>query len=69
MFIAVVNWDKCTGCGDCVTACPVQCFEVSDGKCWAMRATYCIDCGNCPEICPEDAIGIAVGWGGQASRR
>ena len=64
MFIAVVNWDKCTGCGDCVDACPVKCFEISDGKCWAIRAAECIDCGNCPDICPDDAIGIAVGWGG-----
>ena len=64
MFIAVVNYDKCTGCGDCVKACPIQCFEVSDGKCWAQKAAECIDCGNCPEICPEDALAVAVGWGG-----
>ena len=23
MFVALVNWDRCTGCGDCVSACPV----------------------------------------------
>ncbi|MBI4681652.1 MAG: 4Fe-4S binding protein [Nitrospirae bacterium] len=64
MYIAVVNWDKCTGCGDCVTACPIKCFEMSDGKCLPHRAAECIDCGNCPEICPSDAIAIAIGWGG-----
>ena len=64
MFIAVVNYDKCTGCGDCVNACPIKCFEVSEGKCWAERAAECIDCGNCPDICPEGALAVAVGWGG-----
>jgi NAD-dependent dihydropyrimidine dehydrogenase PreA subunit len=37
---------------------------MSDGKCLPQRAADCIDCGNCPDICPDDAIGIAVGWGG-----
>ncbi|GBE03826.1 hypothetical protein BMS3Abin09_00749 [bacterium BMS3Abin09] len=39
-------------------------FEVSDGKCWALKAADCIDCGNCPGICPENALAVAVGWGG-----
>ncbi len=69
MFIAVVNMEKCTGCGDCIDACPSKCFEMSEGKCVPYQAIDCVDCGNCPEICPADAIGIAVGWGGKASRR
>jgi ferredoxin len=64
VYIAVVNLDKCNGCGECVNACPSKCFEVSEGKCWAQQATDCIDCGNCPEICPEGALAVAVGWGG-----
>ncbi len=64
MYIAVVNWKKCTGCGDCIDACPVKVFEMSDGQCVPQRAAECINCGNCPEICPDDAIGIAIGWGG-----
>lgn len=64
MYIAVVNWKKCNGCGECINACPSKCFEMSDGKCWAQQATDCIDCGNCPDICPEGALAVAVGWGG-----
>ena len=69
MFIALVNWDKCTGCGECVSACPVQCFEMSDGKSLATRAAECIDCGTCLEVCPDDAILISIGWGGMGSQR
>jgi NAD-dependent dihydropyrimidine dehydrogenase PreA subunit len=69
MYVALVDWEKCTGCGDCVTACPVKCYEMSDGKSLANRASYCIDCGNCPEICPDDAITISIGWGGLAAAR
>jgi len=69
MFVALVNWEKCTGCGDCVDACPVKCYEMLDGKSLANRSSYCIDCGNCPEVCPDDAITISIGWGGLAARR
>ena len=65
MFVSLVNWEKCTGCGDCVTACPVQCFMMSDGKSLPHRSSYCYDCGTCPDICPSDAITISIGWGGQ----
>jgi len=64
VYIAVVNLKKCTGCGECINACPSKCFEISDDKCWAQQATDCIDCGNCPDICPEGALAVAVGWGG-----
>ncbi len=64
MYIAVVNMKKCNGCGECIDACPVKCFEMSEGMCMPNRATDCIDCGNCPEICPEDALAVAIGWGG-----
>jgi len=64
MFIALVNWDKCTGCGDCVKSCPVDCFQMTEGKSDPHRASHCIDCGSCIEVCPADAIVISIGWGG-----
>jgi len=27
-----IDMDKCTGVGECVTSCPVDIFEVVDGK-------------------------------------
>lgn len=65
MFISMVNWEKCTGCGDCVRVCPADCFQMTgQGKSDPHRATSCIDCGNCTEACTEDAIVISMGWGG-----
>lgn len=64
VFISLVDWDKCTTCGDCVKACPVNCFKVSDGKIDAYRSSYCIDCGTCKEVCQSDAVTISIGWGG-----
>lgn len=64
MFISLVNWDKCTGCGACITACPVNCFTMEAGKSLPHLSTNCIDCGTCQELCPAEAITISIGWGG-----
>ena len=28
-----VDADKCVGCGECVDVCPVEVYELNDGKC------------------------------------
>jgi len=69
MFITLVNWDKCSGCEKCVGVCPVDCFEMSEGKSLATGASTCIDCGACEEVCPEGAIVRSIGWGGMGPVR
>ena len=64
MFIALVDWDKCTGCGDCVGVCPVNVFKMTGDKSEPHRSTYCINCGNCLDACKAGAIIISIGWGG-----
>jgi Fe-S-cluster-containing hydrogenase component 2 len=32
-----VDYDKCKGSGECVTACPVEIFELVDGKAVAKK--------------------------------
>ena len=51
-----VDLDKCTGCGNCVLACPFGAIEVVDGK--AKIYESCVDCGACVDQCPEDALFI-----------
>ena len=51
---AVVDKETCTGCENCVEACPVDAIEMQDGK--GVVNDACIDCGQCVDECPVDAI-------------
>lgn len=72
--VAVVDQEKCTGCGACANICPkkvimidkagpekpvVLCSNGDKGPA-AMKActTACIACGMCQRNCPSDAIHV-----------
>jgi pyruvate formate lyase activating enzyme len=42
--------ERCTGCGQCVSACPRQAIWMADGKSHTKR-NVCEGCGKCTEIC------------------
>ena len=48
-----VDASRCTGCGACVKACPMDIRAVGDGE--------CVHCCACMEICPEKAISFRAG--------
>ena len=54
---AVVDKEKCTGCGSCVEACPVDAIKVENDKA-IINNDECIDCGTCVDECPEEAISL-----------
>ena len=53
-----VDEATCTGCGDCVEACPAGAISLVDGRARIDDAT-CADCGSCADACPQGAIVMA----------
>lgn len=49
-----VESDKCTGCGECVSACPLDAIVIKDGK--AVVDDTCAECGACIDVCPNKAL-------------
>ncbi len=57
-FNPVVDPDKCKGCEECVEVCPVEVYEMQDGKSVPVRAEECLGCESCVEVCEAGAITI-----------
>jgi ferredoxin len=52
-----VDHNKCIGCGDCLSVCPVAAIKLNDSE-KAIISNECIDCGACVEECREQAIDV-----------
>lgn len=55
-----VDLSKCTGSGQCVQVCPVNLFELKEGKnhLFKEREDECLLCHACEVNCPAKAITI-----------
>lgn len=50
-----IDNNKCTGCGNCVNACPEHAITIYDDLAM-INEGLCIQCGTCANVCPADAI-------------
>ena len=53
---AVVNQDRCAGCGACIEACPVQAISLNLKRKAHINRDKCMECGRCARVCPKQAI-------------
>jgi len=62
-FLAEVDEEACSGCGECVDRCFFSAIslEERDGEeVSTIDAEKCMGCGLCQVTCPEDAISMVV---------
>ena len=55
---AKVDQENCTGCGDCVTACPQEGVCTLDGEKAKVNEDDCIECNACVDACTHNAMHI-----------
>lgn len=53
-----IDYGKCTGEEQCVLVCPVDVFELENGKGKVTGEEWCIGCESCMEVCPTGAITV-----------
>jgi heterodisulfide reductase subunit A len=64
-FVAEVNQNKCTGCGDCLSECSyegaIALQNVGEKTVAVVNAALCKGCGACAAVCKPRALDVA-GW-------
>lgn len=53
-----VDTDKCVGDEECVEVCPVDVYEMQDGKATVVNEDECLGCESCIEVCESGAITV-----------
>jgi NAD-dependent dihydropyrimidine dehydrogenase PreA subunit len=58
-MIEVVDAERCTSCDICVSVCPTNVFDKTDGIPVIARQNDCQTCFLCELYCPEDALYVS----------
>ena len=68
-WMPVIDEDKCSGCGLCVSACGPACLGMSNGLAVLTLPEACGSEEHCIGVCADDAIQMAwLLWIGDTSR-
>ena len=53
---ALIDPDRCTGCGYCSMFCIMECIEQQPDGIYRVDAERCIGCRSCRVNCPYEAV-------------
>jgi len=56
--LAIVDYEKCTGCTACLKACPVEAVSGEKKEVHTIDQDKCTRCGACFEACKFEAVGV-----------
>jgi NAD-dependent dihydropyrimidine dehydrogenase PreA subunit len=54
----IIDEERCTGCGECVDACPTGALQLVEGQAALTEPEACAYCADCEDLCPQGAIGL-----------
>ena len=54
----IINEEQCTGCQECVSACPYGCIEFNHADDIALKCDLCNGDPKCVEMCYPNAIRV-----------
>ena len=59
----VIDFNRCTACGECARACPTGAIETRTAepevKTLSLSYAACIQCRECVSCCPEQAVSVS----------
>lgn len=58
--IITIDEKKCTGCGECIPACPEGALQIIDGKARLISDLFCDGLGACLGHCPTGAMNVVT---------
>ena len=58
VWIPQIDEQICTGCGDCITACPTDALKLLEDVAVVREPDACNYCGICEMICPVEAVSL-----------